>query len=126
MDIDSRSLQLLLEVGLLAGGYGWMKEAEVIFEGLRAVRPENESPLIGLAIAKMNNNQAEESIRILETEALNTNPESDLARAFLGLALKLAGRVEQSRLLSEQVVGRNRDQAAVNLAKGILEEIHPV
>jgi hypothetical protein len=126
MDVDSKSLQLLMELGFLAGGYGYMHEAEVIFEGLKAIRPENESPLIGLAFARMNNNQMEDSIRILETEALRVNPNSDLARAFLGFALKLTGRVEQSHVLLKQVVERNRDQAAVNMAKGILEEIHPL
>ena len=126
MEIDAGSLQLLMEVGFLAGGYGYLGEAEIIFDGLKAVRPQNESPLIGLAFAKMNNNQMDEAIRILEEEALKVNPQSDLARSFLGLALKLSGRVEQCLPILREVVERNSDEAAVKVARGLLEEIDAV
>jgi predicted Zn-dependent protease len=123
MEIEAKSLQLLMELGLLAGGYGYVREAETIFEGLKAVRPQSEYPLIGWAIVKMSNNQIDESTRVLEKEALKVNPGSDLARGYLGLALMLAGRAEQSIPILEEVVNNNKDEAAVNLAKGVLEEI---
>ena len=119
MEIDAKSLQLLMEAGMLAAGYGYMPESETIFEGLKAVRPESESPLIGLAFTKMSTRQVDEAIRILDEQALKINPDSDLARAFLGLAYKLAGRGELSDSMVNQVLDSNRDPAAVNLAKSI-------
>jgi len=123
MDIDAKKLRLLMQVGFLAGEYGFSGDAETIFEGVRAVRPESESPLIGLAFAKMSSDQMEESIRILEEEALKLNPESDLARGFLGMALKFSGRTEECSRLMKEVVDRNRDEAAVKMARTILDEI---
>jgi len=123
MEISSRSLQMLMELGILAGGYGYGKEADAIFRGIEAVRPESEYPLVGRAIVRMNDNRPEEAARILEEGALPLNPENDLTRGYLGLALMLDKRHDRCRDLMEEVVRNDRDETAVRMARDILEQL---
>jgi Flp pilus assembly protein TadD len=123
VDIDTDRVQLLMEIGYLAGGHGYPAESETIFEGIRAMRPQSELPVIGLAVAKMNAGHHQEAARILWEEALAINPESDLARSFLGLVLKLSGLQSESRTILEEVVAADRQPEAVNMAKSLLEEM---
>lgn len=123
MEIETSTVQLLMEAGYLAGGYGFYKESEEIFEGIQAVRPDNELPLIGLAVTKMNAGNNEEAARILWEKALKINPESDLAKSFLGLALKLAGLKAESESVLKEVVDEGGNDPAVKLAQALLKEI---
>lgn len=125
MEIETKLIQLLMEAGYLAGGYGFFGESERIFEGIRAVRPESELPLIGLAVSKINEGKHAEASRILWDQALKLNPDSDLAKSFLGLSLKVGGLNSESRALLREVVEANRDEVAVNMARNLLEEIGP-
>ena len=123
MEIDTKLVQLLMEVGYLAGGHGFFDESIKIFEGIYAVRPESEYPLIGMAVTRMNARKYEEAVKILWGKALKVNPESDLAKSFLGLALKMAGLTSESQTLLREVVEANRCEEAVSMAKNLLEEI---
>ena len=123
MEADGKLVQLLMEIGYLAGGHGFFDESEIIFEGVKAARPDSEYPLIGLAVTKMNIGDYAEAARILGQEALKKNPESDLAMSFLGLVLKLSGLTSESEQIMSQVIEADRDQEAVNMAKSVLEEM---
>jgi Flp pilus assembly protein TadD len=125
MEIEPKLIQMLMEAGYLAGGYGFFEESQRIFEGIRAARPDSELPLIGLALSKINEGKHEEASRILWDQALKLNPESDLAKSFLGLSLKLGGLTSESRTLLQEVVDADRDDAAVNMARNLLEEMGP-
>lgn len=99
-------------------------ESEEIFNAIHAIRPESELPLIGLAVTKMNKNQAGEAARVLWDKALKINPESDLAKSFLGLALKLSGMNNESRTVLEEVLQSGQDPQATDIAKSLLAEIN--
>ncbi|MBF0103127.1 MAG: hypothetical protein HQK77_19685 [Desulfobacterales bacterium] len=121
MTITSELLQLLMEIGYLAGGYGLLNDSETIFEAIKSVRPESEYPLIGLAVTKMNANNNEDAIAILKNQALKVNPQSDLARSFLGLALKHAGYGSESQSVLQEVLNSGKDAVAVKMAQAILD-----
>jgi hypothetical protein len=121
MEIDTKLIRLLMEVGYLAGGHGFFKESETIFEGLKAVRSESEYPIIGLAITKMNAKKNDEAVEILREQALKLNPDSDMAKCFLGLSLKLSGMNHESRKVLEDVVENGNSEEAVNMARSFLE-----
>lgn len=123
MEIETTLIQLLMEAGYLAGGYGFFEESEKIFDGITAVRPESELPLIGMAVTKMNAGKYEEAARILWDKALKLNPESDLAKSFLGLTLKLSGLIAESQAILKEVLEANKDETAVNMARNLLEEL---
>lgn len=115
-------VQLLMEVGYVAAGNGFYKEAVVIFEGVRAIRPDSPFPEIGAAVLELNRRRANRAITILRDSALVKDPESDLAKSFLGLALRQAGYTQQSRNLLEEVVAANRDPVAVDMAAALLSD----
>ena len=107
----------------MAAGAGMTAQATTIFNGLKAARPDSELPYIGLAVASMNAGQYDEALEFLTEKAMKLNPDSCLAAAFAGLALRLAGRSDEARRELEKVVSRcGQDEAAVNMAKALLED----
>jgi hypothetical protein len=92
MKVPSEAVRTLMEIGVAAVGAGLSRQAMTIFEGIEAVRPDSEGPMIGAALIYMNSNEADEAAKVLRDGALAKNPQSLEARMFLGLALKLAGR----------------------------------
>lgn len=51
--IPSEMLRLLVDIGYVATGSGKKKNAEVIFEGLIAARPQNELLYVAYAFMRM-------------------------------------------------------------------------
>jgi hypothetical protein len=123
METDEGMLKLLMQIGFLASGRGNISEAETIFSGVRAQQPKSAYPLIGKAVNRMNDMDYDGAIRILIGEALAENPESDLAKSFLGFALRKAGLDEQSLEVCREVVDAGRDEVAVAMARAILEDL---
>lgn len=121
-EIGTPLVRLMVEIGYLAGGNGFTDEAEAVFDGLRAVRPESEVPVIGLAVTRMNAGRPLDAVALLEGEALRLNPGSDLARGFLGLALRLAGHASRSHSVLEEVAATATDESAGRMARALLAE----
>ncbi|HSI83001.1 MAG: HrpB1 family type III secretion system apparatus protein [Candidatus Methylacidiphilales bacterium] len=117
---DTETVQLLMEAAYTAVGAGLTERANAVFAGLRALRPESEIPVIGQAVALMNSGSLVDATRVLEDEALVINPNSAMARAFLGLTLHLQGLGAQSRMALETVISEDTDPAATALAQSIL------
>jgi hypothetical protein len=92
MDVPAQAVRTLMEVGVAASCMGLYQPAMAIFVGVEAVRPESEGPLIGIALAHMNNRSPEEAVKILRGHVLPKDPANIEAKMILGVALKLAGR----------------------------------
>lgn len=120
MQPSTRNVQLLMEIGMVAAGNGLFADAEAIFNGVQAIRPESELPLVGRAIIRMQVKKYPEALFLLR-EAMEKNPESDLAMSFLGAALHLSGMNQASREVLGQVVDAGGNPQAVELAKSLLE-----
>lgn len=121
MEVNTETVQSLMEIGYVAVGCGYFAEAEAIFAGVQAARPASELPQLGRAMAKLNAGQVNEAISLLRG-ALETNPDSDLAMSFLGLALRKAGLGQASRDVLDQVIRANHQPEAVALARSLLED----
>ena len=119
MELSTPTVQRLMEVGLLAAGNHMDADANKIFAAIAAVRPESEMPLIGRAIARLNKGNFGEAINLLG-EAVEKNPESEMAMTFLGMALKVSGMTAASEDALNQVVQSGNNEAAVELAKSLL------
>jgi hypothetical protein len=92
MDVPAQAVRRLMEVGVAASCLGLYQPAMAIFQGIDAVRPGTDGPLIGIAIAHMNNRSPEEAVKLLRAHVLDKDPGNLDAKMILGLALKLAGR----------------------------------
>lgn len=111
-----------MEAGYLAAGSGMTNKAVEIFEGVAAARPESEFPDIGRSFAYLCGGDIPEAIRILNEEALVKNPESDLAKSFIGLCLKKGGLNAEANELLSGVVDEGSDSTAKDMAAALLEE----
>lgn len=113
-------VRLLTELGFAAAGRGLFDEAETIFQGLAAVRPDSAFPYIGLALTRLNAGQPDEAARVLEQEGLARCPGDIEIRVFLGLALRLARRGSESDKLLRAVLDEAADHDAARLARALL------
>jgi hypothetical protein len=121
-EIGTPLIRLMMEIGYLATGNGFPTEAEAIFEGVRAVRPGSEVPIIGLAVSRMNAGHPLEAVSLLEEQALRLNPESELTRGFLGLALRLAGHTARSQSVLEELAAKATNPIAGGMARALLDD----
>ncbi len=118
--IDSELVRLLMRAGYAAAWNGLHKEAVAIFDGVGAVRPESEIPVIGGAVVAMLAGQYEVAVKTLRDGALDLNPESALAKAHLGVALRLLGDEDEGRALLEKVAASPADPDAAAMARNVL------
>lgn len=121
MEPSTESVQRLMEIGFIAAGNGLLADAEAIFQGVQAARPESELPLVGRAFIRMNARQHRDAALLLQ-QAMEKNPDSDLAMSFLGAALQMSGMNQASRDVLQQVIAENGNEQAVELAKALLEK----
>ena len=120
MTPSTGQVKRLMEIGLVAAGNGYTTDAETIFAGIQAVRPESELPVIGRAFVKMNSGQLQDSIHLLRA-ALERNPDSDLALSFLGAALKFSGHNHAAEDAFSQVAEAGLTTEAVEMAKALAQ-----
>lgn len=120
--ISADMLQTLGEVAFVATSCGLWNHAEDIFNGIKAVRPWSELPVISQALARMSVFDDGRAIELLSNEALEINPNNQIARAFLGMALKRCGFTKKAQETLDAVVKDGSDSRAVEVAKAVIAE----
>jgi predicted Zn-dependent protease len=120
VELSAEQIRLLAELGLIAVGEGRLEEAEKIIEAVGAVRPREVAVYIARAMLELRRGQAENAIRLIEQEALQTHPGSPLLQAFLGMALLSAGYAARGRKVLEPVAAGCADERASALARSLL------
>jgi tetratricopeptide (TPR) repeat protein len=119
--IQSELVRLLMRIGYAAAWQGLHKEAVAIFEGVGAVRPESEVPIIGASVVAMIAGNHDVAVQVLKEGALDLNPDSDLARVHLGVALRLRGDEEEGLALLREVASNATDPESATLAGNVLQ-----
>lgn len=118
---EARSLnQLLAELAYIAGGYGLLEQVDAITGALAVLRPESALPSVIRATARLNHGDYDQAERILRDEALAAEPNSAMAKAHLGLAMKLQGRAGESERLLQPLAADTDDPDAAALASQVL------
>jgi predicted Zn-dependent protease len=110
-------LKMLYQIGYIACIQGLVRDGECIMEGLYAVRPEENSILVGLAIARMYTGRSDEAINILRNQVLVGDPNHRTAQLFLGIMLMDNSHQEDGeqllRLVSDH--GSENEQYLANI-----------
>ena len=119
-DLRPDEARLLLNVALMATGKNFFKSAMKILAALEAFRPEEESVATAKAVLMISIGEFEMAVDYIDREALLKWPESAMLRAFRGMALIRAGRRNEARECLMEAA-QSSDEAAANLAKGLLE-----
>lgn len=96
--------RLLAEIGFMAATAGHDTAALAIFTNLRMLSPTRSYPYLGLAMAHMAAGRAERAVQLLRDEAMSAVDDADRElELFLGLALHVARREEESRRVLQRV-----------------------
>jgi len=122
MEISTETIQRTMEAGYLAAVNGMSQESIQIFRGIAAARPESELADIGLSFSHLCAGDVAEAVRILHEEALRKNPESALAKSFVGLCLKQAGMNAEADSILGEVVEGEAEGPAREMAAALLKE----
>lgn len=120
MDIDDDLIKLLAELAFIAGGYSMVAQSDMIATGLEAIRPDSERPHLVRAITRLNLKDAVTAERILRDQALKIQPNSSMAKAFLGVALHMQGRLNERDRTLREVTAAHDDEDAVQIANDLL------
>jgi predicted Zn-dependent protease len=114
----------MAETGHLASECGLHEEAERIFCHLVTARPGNPSPLIALAIVRSCAGRMDQAIDDIR-EVAAAHPDSEMAKAVLGMFLSQARRPEADELFGE-LLANGKDPAAIQVARLCMKDEIPV
>jgi len=120
LEIDSEFVRLLMRIGYQGAWNGLYKDALATFQGVGAVRPESEIPFIGAAAVALLAGNYEVAVDVLNNGALARNPDSDLALAHLGCAIRLKGSEDEGRAILLDVAENSENSDARVLATNLL------
>lgn len=101
IDLSTEDLRLMLEAGYLYLAMHRNKEAKEVFEGVCALAPESDVPLVALGNAFFIEKKYDEAIKFYR-KALKTNPNSSFALAYLGESLFFHKKKEEAIQSLEQ------------------------
>lgn len=120
--LSQQHLALLMEAGYIYLGMQRFKEAQEVFEGVSAFKPESEIPLVALAGISFCQGKLKEAEKVYE-KALKLNPDSLYGKAYLAETLFFDGqRGAAEQLLRE--VDRAEPQGPVgDFARSLLGAI---
>jgi predicted Zn-dependent protease len=115
-------LQLLMQLGYVACGQGKPNQARTIFEGIAAVRPNSELPLIGLSMALINLGKLTEALELLVKRAAVLNPKNQMVHAMCAMIYRMSGAMEESDLLLDGVLADGTDPESCEFARQLKTE----
>ena len=126
--LEAQDVRLLMEIGMLGAGAKLSAPVEQLFAGLMVLRPSHDFPSIGQATAFLNPGRAEDAVRVLErglgviesTQRPGSEPDRDMVRAFLGLALFMARRTAEATGQLQQLLRGGCHPQALRMARGLL------
>lgn len=113
--LETEQVRLMAELGFAALMQGHDREAERIFRGVQAARPEQDAGPVGLAMLALKRGQPDAAIDLLK--GFKTD---ERALTFLGLAYFRKGDTERAVKILNTAV----ELGAIDLAHDLLRAIH--
>ncbi len=120
--LDHESLALMMEAGYVYVGMQRFKEARGVFEGVAALAPESEIPLIALGSVDFCQAKFASAIRHYK-KALELEPESQFARAYMGETLLFMGKKKDALEMLKSVAAADRKGTAGAFAASLLDAV---
>jgi hypothetical protein len=116
--MQAEDVRALTDLGFLALSRGMDQHAMAIFQGVRAVRPQQEAGAIGIALVHLLRNEPDQAIKLLRS----VGP-SDAGLTFLGIALSRQGDLAEAKRLLSNVASTAAGTAYGNLAAETLASL---
>lgn len=115
--LEAEQVRLMAELGFTALMRGRDEEAESIFLGVQAARPEQEAGPIGLALLALKRSDPDTAIGLLKEFTAD-----ERALTFLGLAYYRKGDTERAARILNDALNLGASDLAADLLKAIAEE----
>jgi len=122
ISMEQSQLALLMEAGYIYLGMQRFKEAKEVFEGVAALKPDSEIPLVALAGVSFCQGKLHEAIKVYK-RALKLSPESIYAKAYLGEALFFSGEKSEAVKLLKEVDLKDSKGPVGDFARALLGAI---
>ncbi|WP_156510669.1 hypothetical protein [Labrenzia sp. OB1] len=116
--IKAKELQLLADIGFIAGSRGLHRHANVIFDAIEAMRPKQEISFLGKAIVQILAGHPEAAV-----EGLAKAPATPATQAFYGIGLVQLGDTRKGREILERIAKTATDTPFAKLAKEALSDL---
>jgi len=118
IQVPQHEVGLLMEAGYLFLELGAPKKAMDIFQGVAALVPSNEIPLIALGHLAFAQGKFEQALKYNE-DALARNPDSALAQAHKGESLMFLGRHQEAMDILNAVL----ENSAAGVTQGFVKAL---
>ncbi|MFA4873723.1 MAG: tetratricopeptide repeat protein [bacterium] len=119
--LDRTHLQVMMEAGYVYVGMRRFKEARAMFEGLSALAPDSEVPLVALGNVDFCENRLPQAIKRYRN-ALKIDPQSAFAKVYLGEAMIFSSEKAEGIKLLGEVAKADRGGAG-DFARALLDAI---
>lgn len=123
MEISKETLRHATALGLIACRWPALRDLALgIFHGVKIALPDSSSWLIGMAMVYANcDDDPKAACQFMEDEGISEQSGDLMARAFKGLFLILAKRIDEAEKILQAVVGDGSDPEASRLAQSALD-----
>jgi predicted Zn-dependent protease len=115
LDLSSDEVRALADLGFIALFRGRIREAEALFKGLCAARPQDDAGPIGIALLLMRAGDVTGAIKLLKSR-----PRSDANQTILGMALLRLGERAEAEAILRDVAATASESAHASMAAMIL------
>jgi len=122
IQFDPYNLAVMVEAGFVYLGMQRFKEATDVFEGVHALAPENDIPIVALGNVEFCKGQLAKAVRHYKN-ALKISPDSLFAKVYLGEALLFEGKKEEGMGLLKEVKKSDPRGAAGGFAISLLDAV---
>ena len=121
--INAPIIQLVSELGTIATELGWLREAEIIGQAIRLVRPESTDPLVLHALVRIAGGHYESAIEFLN-QVLTRDPTHPRASVFWAFAMLKDGRRHDAFVKLNQILEspEENDPHCVNFARELMRQ----
>lgn len=110
IDLKKNHLAVMMEAGYIYLGMRRFKEARAMFEGLTAIAPGSEVPLVALGNVDFCEGKVQKAAQRYR-QALRLDPKSVFAKVYLGEALFFSGKKDEAIDLLASVAKADRGGA---------------
>ncbi|MBI4212515.1 MAG: tetratricopeptide repeat protein [Deltaproteobacteria bacterium] len=122
IELDRQHLVILMEAGYVYLGMKRYDDARSVFEGVSALAPDSDVPLVALGGVHFCEGRLKEAIACYE-QALKLDPGSLFAKVYLGEALLFAGRMDDGMVLLKEVEKKDGTGAAGHFASTLIDAV---
>jgi len=121
IEMDKGHLATMMEAGYIYLGMRRYDKAKELFDGLCALSPKSEIPIVALGNVEFCEGNIAKAITHYK-KALKLDPESDFAKVYMGEALLFLGKRDVAMPFIEDVASLS-DGGAGEFANALLEAI---